>query len=132
MMDIRITLFVLKIPHLLSDSRETSTCSEDPLILSDSMETSNSSVSGNERLDGENAYKIMLNLRKKNFNRVFIGTILNKMDQLQVIIGNSVDILTIQESKLDEVTTEQLLLNSYNKQYRLDRNRHIYPPEIVR
>ena len=45
------------------------------------------------------------------------------MDQLQVIIDNSVDILTIQETKLNkEVTDEQLMIHGYEKPYRLDRN----------
>ena len=100
-------------------------------ILSDSGDTSSvSSTSESEGLIEENAHKILLNLRKKNVNRVIIGTlnintIVNKLDQLQVIIDNSVDILTIQETKLDKsVTTEQLMIHGYEKPYRLDRNRH--------
>ena len=54
-----------------------------------------------------------------------INTIENKLDQLQIIIDNSVDILTIQETKLDkEVSTEQLMIHGYQEPYRLDRNRH--------
>ena len=78
----------------------------------------------------ENANEILLNLRKKNVNRLIIGTlnintVLSKLDQLQVIIGNSLDILTIQETKLDKsVTTEKLKLNGFSDPYRLDRNKH--------
>ena len=96
-------------------------CFEDSSILSDSMDTSSiSSTSENESLNEENAHEILLNLRKKNVDRVIVGTlnintVLGKLDQLQVIIDNSVDILTIQETKLDKsVTTEQLMIQGYN------------------
>ena len=74
-------------------------------ISSDSSDVSSvSSTSESEKLIEENANKILHNLRRKNVNRVIIGTlnintIENKLDQLQVIIDNSVDILTIQETK---------------------------------
>ena len=106
-----------------------SVSSGDLSSLSESTNTSSIS-SSSDRLNEENAHEILLNLRKKNVNRVIIGTlnintVKNKLDQLQVIIGNSVDILTIQETKLDKsVTTEQLMLNGYSKPYRLDRNKH--------
>ena len=72
----------------------------------------------------------MVNLRKKNVDRVIIGslninTILSKLDQLAVIIGNSIDILTIQETKLQKgIDTDRLKMPGYHEPYRLDRNRH--------
>ena len=45
------------------------------------------------------------------------------MDQLRVIIGNYIDVLTIQETKLDEsVPTADLMIDGYGEPNRLDRN----------
>ena len=70
-----------------------------------------------------------MKLRIKNINRVIIGTlninsIASKLEQLKEVIGNYLDILTIQETKLDDsFPTTQLLIDGYNEPYRLDRNR---------
>ena len=48
----------------------------------------------------------------------------SKFDQLNEIIGNNLDILIIQETKLDaSFPPEQFLIAGYSKPYRLDRNR---------
>ena len=45
--------------------------------------------------------------------------------QLREIIGNNLDILTIQETKLDpSFPSEQFRLEGYSEPYRLDRNRY--------
>ena len=78
----------------------------------------------------ESANAILKKLRIKNTNRVTIGTLnINslapKLEQLREIIGNHLDILTIQESKLDDsFPTTQLLIEGYSEPYRLDRNRN--------
>ena len=68
-------------------------------------------------------------MRIKNVNNVIIGTLnINslapKFEQLEEIVGKSLDILTIQETKLDDsFPTQQFILNGYSEPYRLDRNR---------
>ena len=77
-----------------------------------------------------NANEILLNLRKRNYGRVIIGTlninsVASKLDQLRVIIGSNLDILTIQETKLDDsVPTADLMISGFGEPYRLDRNSH--------
>ena len=44
---------------------------------------------------------------------------------MKVMIGNYLDIIVIQETKLDHsFSTEQFIINGYKKPYRLDRNRN--------
>ena len=53
-----------------------------------------------------------------------INSLPNKFDQLKKIIGKNLDILTIQETKLDSSFPEkQVTIEGYSKPYRLDRNR---------
>ena len=48
-----------------------------------------------------------------------------KFEQLKLIIGNYLDILVIQETKLDpSFSDEQFMISGYTKPYRLDRNRN--------
>ena len=52
-----------------------------------------------------------------------INSLASKFQQLQVIIRNHIDILIIEETKLDSSFPEdQFLLDGYRKPYRLDRN----------
>ena len=54
-----------------------------------------------------------------------INSLAPKFDQLREVIGNHLDILTIQETKLDSsFPTGQFLINGYSEPYRLDRNRN--------
>ena len=75
-----------------------------------------SDISQPEESLENNAHQVLLDLRKKNVNNVIIGTlninsVASKLDQLRVIIGNYLDILTIQETKLDEsVPTADLMI----------------------
>ena len=74
--------------------------------------------------------RILREIRIKNINRVIIGTLnINslpaKFEQLKVIIGKYLDILVIQETKIDaSFSTEQFIISGYKKPYRLDRNRN--------
>ena len=50
---------------------------------------------------------------------------MNKFEQLKLLIANYLDVLVIEETKLDpNFPTEQFLTEGYIKPYRLDRNRH--------
>ena len=79
--------------------------------------------------DEDNANGILRKLRIKNVNRVIIGSLNinslpNKFEQLKEIIGKSLDILTIQETKLDSsFPPQQFIIEGYSEPYRLDRNR---------
>ena len=75
------------------------------------------------------ADEVLKEIRIKNVNRVTIGTLnINslapKFEQLRTIIGKNLDILTIQETKLDSsFPSGQFVLEGYSESYRLDRNR---------
>ena len=79
--------------------------------------------------DSENALDMLREIRIKNVNNVTIGTLnINslapKFEQLREIIGKNLDILTIQETKLDSsFPTQQFSLDGFSAPYRLDRNR---------
>ena len=73
---------------------------------------------------------ILKEMRVKNVNMVIIGTLnINslaaKFEQLREVIGKNLDILTIQETKLDSsFPSGQFLIDGYSEPYRLDRNRN--------
>ena len=96
--------------------------------------SSNSTLTGGEDISEsesgiESASDLLKGIRIKNVNNVIIGTlninsISPKFEQLQEIIGRNLDILTIQETKLDSsFPAQQFVLDGYTKPYRLDRNR---------
>ena len=76
------------------------------------------------------ANNILKDIRIKNVNRLIIGTlninfIAPKFEQLKEVIGNHLDIFTIQETKIDDSFPEdQFEIEGYHKPYRLDRNKH--------
>ena len=78
----------------------------------------------------EDANRLLRKIRIKNINRVIIGTLninslSSKFEQLKLIIGNYLDILVIQETKLHpSFSNEQFMITGYTKPYRLDRNRN--------
>ena len=87
-----------------------------------------------ETVDSEsndlNASEILKKIRVKNVNRITIATLnINslspKFEQLKEVIGTNLDILTIQETKLDSTfPNEQFFIEGYSEPYRLDRNRN--------
>ena len=79
---------------------------------------------------GHNAHDILMKYRTSNVNRVLIGSLninslASKIDDLRIIIDKNLDILTIQETKLDSSFPDsQFSINGFkNPPYRLDRNR---------
>ena len=80
-------------------------------------------------LETGNAYELLRDIRVKNVNKVIIGTLninsfASKFEQFREIIGKNMDIISIQETKLDSsFPTQQFILNGYSEPYRLDRNR---------
>ena len=78
----------------------------------------------------ENANSILRKIRVKNVDRIIIGTLnINslapKFEELKLIIGNYLDILVIQETKLDPSFPQgQFIISGYTRPYRLDRNRN--------
>ena len=103
--------------------------SEPSVGLGDSLGGMGSDLEIAEGSTTDSANNVLKKLRLKNTNRVIIGTlninsVVSKLEHLREVIGNYLDILTIQETKLDEsVPTAQLLIDGYNEPYRLDRNR---------
>ena len=92
---------------------------------------SNSTVDdvSDSELDAENANDALKEIRIKNVNKIVIGTLninslASKFDELREIIGKNLDILTIQETKLDSsFPTQQFHLDGFSHPYRLERNR---------
>ena len=99
---------------------------EDSLNSSISVNSMNSDVSESADV---NAFDALKEIRVKNVGKIVIGTLnINslapKFDQLSEIIGKNLDILTIQETKLDSsFPSHQLTLTGYSEPYRIDRNR---------
>ena len=79
--------------------------------------------------DNESATDALRKIRIKNVNKIVIGSlninsISAKFDQLKEVIRKDLDILTIQESKLDSsFPVTQFCIQGYSEPYRLDRNR---------
>ena len=92
-------------------------------------EKSDTLLGSESELVAESAFDILKEIRVKNVNRIVIGTLnINslapKFDQLREVIGNNLDILTIQETKLDaSFPAQQFTLAGYSEPYRIDRNR---------
>ena len=86
--------------------------------------------SGVSNVNPDDAINILREIRVKNVNRVIIGTLNinslpSKFEQLKLIIGNFLDVLVIQETKLDpSFPSGQFVINGYKRPYRLDRNRN--------
>ena len=78
---------------------------------------------------GQNANSLLKKIRIKNMNRLIIGTLninglSSKFEQLKEVIENQLDILIIQETKLDSsFPCGQFIIEGYSQPYRLDRNR---------
>ena len=74
-----------------------------------------------------NASDILQKVRIKNVNRIVIGSLNinslpNKFDELKEVIGRNLDILTIQETKLDSsFPLQQFVIEGYSAPYRLDK-----------
>ena len=78
----------------------------------------------------KNARDVLKEIRVKNINIIIIGALnINslsaKFDFLKLIMGNYLDVLVIEETKLDHsFPADQFLIAEYTKPYRLDRNRN--------
>ena len=96
--------------------------------LSDELLGENTNSESDET-ECENPTDVLHKIRIKNVNRIVIGSLnINslpaKFDQLKEVIGKNLDILTIQETKLDSsFPPQQFIIEGYSEPYRLDRNR---------
>ena len=85
------------------------------------LESRVSSEENSENPIPDSANAILRDLRIKNINRVIFGTLninslYSKLEQLKEIIGNYLDVLTIQETKLDDsIPTADLMINGYSE-----------------
>ena len=125
--DVRDVLFEAGYPvNAINDILAAKTGLGNP--LDSTVSTNDSDLSSAESVSG-NAFDILKEIRVKNIDKVVIGTLnINslgpKLDQLSEVIGKHLDILTIQETKLDSsFPTQQLALAGYSEPYRMDRNR---------
>ena len=72
----------------------------------------------------------LVNLRKKYFNHLIIGILIinslpNKFEDLKILVKGKVDIIVINESKLDHTFPDSSFhISGYNKTFRKDRNRN--------
>ena len=99
------------------------------ISLESDFSEENESIS-NSDLESETADKILSKIRVKNVNKVIIGTLnINslapKFEQLKAVIGKNIDVLTIQETKLDSsFPVGQFLMDGFSEPYRLDRDKN--------
>ena len=76
-----------------------------------------------------NNFNDLNEIRLKNPNRLIfahinINSLRNKFEMLQEVIGNSIDVLLISETKLDtSFPSSQFALDGFTPPCRLDRNR---------
>ena len=100
------------------------------IIITDSFapsETESLSTSPTIDLSPEN---VLREIRVNNVNRVIIGSLnINslapKFEELKAVIRTNLDILIIQETKLDDsFPPGQFLIDGYSQPYRLDRNKY--------
>ena len=86
-------------------------------------------IDQDEVLSEENASDLLRKIRIKNVNKVVIGSLNinslpNKFAELKEVIGKNIDVLAIQETKLDSsFPPQQFVIDGYSEPYRLDRNR---------
>ena len=98
-------------------------------VVSDESVMSDELCGDGSDSDGENANILLSKIRVKNVNRIVIGSLninslSSKFDQLKEVIGKNLDILCIQETKLDSsFPPHQFIIDGYSEPYRLDRNR---------
>ena len=78
----------------------------------------------------ENAFDLINQNRLKNKNKVIlahlnINSIRNKFTCLKELVSDNIDVLVIQETKLDETFPERaFMIPGYKKPFRKDRNSH--------
>ena len=111
-------------------SRSLDDGSSDSFDRDETLDNDSELLNENSLCDSEeNANDLLRKIRIKNVNRVIVGSLNinslpNKFAQLKEVIGKNLDILTIQETKLDpSFPPEQFTIEGYSKPYRLDRNR---------
>ena len=72
----------------------------------------------------------LMKYRAKNINKIVLATlninsIRNKFSSLAEIVSNNIDVLVIQETKLDATFPEgQFLIPGFKKPFRRDRDKH--------
>ena len=95
--------------------------------------TKNLTESDNESKTLETESDIAIELseyRAKNMNKIVLATlninsIRNKFSSLAEIVSNNIDVLVIQETKLDATFPEgQFLIPGFKKPFRRDRDKH--------
>ena len=75
----------------------------------------------------ESVFGALKGIRIKNLNNVVFATLNvnsfpGKFDQIEIMVQNNIDVLTIIESKLDNTyPTEQFLIKGFREPYRFDR-----------
>ena len=123
-LDVTPCVFERDTPNISVESTEIDSGSE--LSESLSADSLDAEVSFLNNTNTESANDVLKKLRIKNTNRVIIGTlninsVAPKLEQLREVIENNLDVLTIQETKLDDsFPTAQLLIEGYSEPYRLD------------
>ena len=99
------------------------------LDSTDSDEPHGGKLDNTKEIGDTNAYDVLRKIRIKNVNRIVIGSLNinslpNKFDQLKEVIGKHLDIIIIQETKLDSsFPPQQFIIEGYSEPYRVDRNR---------
>ena len=78
----------------------------------------------------EETHSILSNLKRKNPNRLIIGSLninflAGKFESLKSLIKDKLDILVLRETKIDPTyPTGQFQIEGFEHPFRLDRNKH--------
>ena len=97
--------------------------------VSNTIDNSNHNDVAKEETD-TNAFSSIKDYRVKNSNRVIlanlnINSIRNKFSSLKELVSNNIDVLVIEETKLDETfPAKSFVIPGYKEPFRKDRNAH--------
>ena len=134
--DIRDVLFEAGYSIEEIQAAKTKSCSSESVTESDidQNEITESDIDQDDFTEDNScnnqAHSLLKEVRIKNINRLIIGTLninslASKFEQLKLVMKNTLDVLILQETKLDSsFPPGQFILEGYSQPYRLDRNRN--------
>ena len=116
-----------KTPIELDTTQDESSTTQKASDEDSSLNTDNDNTSFDSN---ENAFDLIKQNRLKNKDKVIlahlnINSIRNKFTCLKELVSDNIDVLVIQETKLDETFPERaFMIPGYKKPFRKDRNSH--------
>ena len=96
--------------------------------VSNTIDNSNHNDVAKEDTNSDNAFNSIKEYRLKNSNKVILATlninsIRNKFSSLKELVSNNIDVLVIEETKLDDTfPAKSFVIPGYKEPFRKDRN----------